>query len=526
MRHLGKIGYDRLAADRLAERHGELRLAALKVLRTDHLAQIDHLAGPVRQFDADRVATRNDSDTRGDRAHRAGDVVRQANDAGRLDTWRGLQFVKRHDRAGAHMDDLALDAKVLQHAFQHAGVLFQRIGRKRCITCNGLRLGEQMDRRKLETVRTNKRALRIARDACTGLRRGSCRRDTCRTATSLRCTRCQERSVVIILVIGKNAGRTAGDVVHVEWRIIIVVMAVDRRSGNYPARIAGNPFTSAVERRLRPARVATGSLCPYGLVQLAELVLVEIVRLVVSLARTRLHAHHTAQTGLGNVPIMRGKAERQEAFKEPAVILLFVFLVAPRARDDGRNRLVVVFLFHIQLERITDKTGGEQHQPDAGNGEDAAQHHSDHAGRIGADKQCRKPQDHVADNAADTVRDRPCLRRGKTAERSRSQQRSTAPGGDTRRNAIETTAGDQRQRKGKHRQKRDEPGKAEKLHHQVGKGRTAETEKIGGGIIGSVGKARVGDIPGGKRRNGKRKAQENTEADQRKRLPEHERAEN
>ena len=53
-----------------------------------------------------------------------------ADDARRLDAGRRLEFVERDDRAGADIDDVALDAEILQHAFEHAGVLLQRVLRQ------------------------------------------------------------------------------------------------------------------------------------------------------------------------------------------------------------------------------------------------------------------------------------------------------------------------------------------------------------------------------------------------------------
>ncbi|MCY1237083.1 hypothetical protein D9M72_497640 [compost metagenome] len=127
MRHLGEIGDHGFAADRLAERHGEARLGGLEVARTDELAQVDGLAPLVRQFDADGVAAGNDGDAGSDRAHRAGDVIGKADDAGRLDSGRRLQFIEGYDRARADVDNLALDAEVLKHTLEHAGILFKRV---------------------------------------------------------------------------------------------------------------------------------------------------------------------------------------------------------------------------------------------------------------------------------------------------------------------------------------------------------------------------------------------------------------
>ena len=130
VRHLGDVDDDRLAVDRLAERQRQLGLGRLEVAAGEDLAQIDGLALGVGQFDADGVAAGHDGDARGDRAHRAGDVVGKADDARRLDAGRRLQFVERDDRTGADMDDLALDAEILQHAFEQARILFQRVLRQ------------------------------------------------------------------------------------------------------------------------------------------------------------------------------------------------------------------------------------------------------------------------------------------------------------------------------------------------------------------------------------------------------------
>ena len=62
----------------------------------------------------------HDGDAGGDRAHRAGDVVGEADDARGLDAGRRLELVERDDRAGADIDDLALHAEIVEHAFEQA----------------------------------------------------------------------------------------------------------------------------------------------------------------------------------------------------------------------------------------------------------------------------------------------------------------------------------------------------------------------------------------------------------------------
>ena len=65
-------------------------------------------------------------DARRDGAHRAGDVISQADHPAGPDTWRRFQFVHGNDRAGAHFANAAAHAEIFQHAFQQPRILFQR----------------------------------------------------------------------------------------------------------------------------------------------------------------------------------------------------------------------------------------------------------------------------------------------------------------------------------------------------------------------------------------------------------------
>ena len=169
MRHLGQFGDDRLAADRLAEAERELVLGAAEGGGFDHFAQIDGLAPLVRQFDADHVAAGHDGDAGRDGRHRAGDVVGEADDAGGFDAGRRLQFIERHDGAGAHVDDLAAHAKVFENALEQARVLFERIVGE-AVAVEFLRLGQQIDRRVFIDIRVGRQG------RC---RHGDERRDRC-----------------------------------------------------------------------------------------------------------------------------------------------------------------------------------------------------------------------------------------------------------------------------------------------------------------------------------------------------------
>ncbi len=129
MRHAGEIDDHRLAADRFAERDCQAMFGLVEILRGKEFAQEDRFALLVRQFDADRVAPLHHGDARRHRRHRAGDVVGEADDARGLDAGRGLEFVERDDRPGAHLDDLAFDAEIVEHAFEKPGILLERFFR-------------------------------------------------------------------------------------------------------------------------------------------------------------------------------------------------------------------------------------------------------------------------------------------------------------------------------------------------------------------------------------------------------------
>ena len=126
MRHAREIDEDRLAADILAERERELaRSVSWKSGELDQLAQHHDLAPIVGQLDADGVAAGHDGDAGGDRAHRAGDVVGKPDHARGFGAARRLELVERDHGTGTDIGDLALDAEILQHAFELAGILLQ-----------------------------------------------------------------------------------------------------------------------------------------------------------------------------------------------------------------------------------------------------------------------------------------------------------------------------------------------------------------------------------------------------------------
>ena len=125
--HAGQVHDHRVAADRLAERDRQAMVRLAELFAREKFAQIDGVAALVRQFDADGVAALNNRHTGRDRRHRAGDVVGKPNDPRRLDARRRLELVKGDDWTGAHVDDLALHAEIVEDPFKQARVLLQRV---------------------------------------------------------------------------------------------------------------------------------------------------------------------------------------------------------------------------------------------------------------------------------------------------------------------------------------------------------------------------------------------------------------
>ena len=143
--HAGEIDDHRVAADGLAERDRQAMVRLAELLAGEKLAQVDGVAALVRQFDADGVAALNYRDAGRDRGHRAGDVVGEPDDARGLDAGRRFEFVEGDDRAGAHVDDLAFHAEIVEDAFKQARVLLQRVLRDFGAD-RFLRLGQHRDR--------------------------------------------------------------------------------------------------------------------------------------------------------------------------------------------------------------------------------------------------------------------------------------------------------------------------------------------------------------------------------------------
>ena len=151
VRHAREIDHHRLAADVLAERQRQRGGGVLVGGARQKIAQIDGLALIVGQLDADHVAPRHGGDAHRHRAERARDVVGERDHARGAGARRRLELVERDHRAGAHIDDLAADAEIVEHLLERPGGL----GEARAIHADPgalARRGEETERRQLELV--------------------------------------------------------------------------------------------------------------------------------------------------------------------------------------------------------------------------------------------------------------------------------------------------------------------------------------------------------------------------------------
>jgi hypothetical protein len=149
--HAGEVGDVGLAADGLAQRHGQGLAATLVFGRGKEVTQIDGLAVLVGQLDADGVPARHHRDPAGGHAHRAGDVVGERHHAGRLHAGGGNKLIEGDHRAGADLVHLAADPELGQDALEQLGVLAQRalVELRRA----GLGLGQHRELGQRETAR-------------------------------------------------------------------------------------------------------------------------------------------------------------------------------------------------------------------------------------------------------------------------------------------------------------------------------------------------------------------------------------
>ena len=113
MRHARQVGDHRRAADVLAQDQRQLgRRIARRPSRPAARAGRPSRACALGSSMPMTLRARHHGDAHRDRAHRAGDVVGQADHAAGLGAGRRLQLVAGHHRAGPHLDDLAAHAEI------------------------------------------------------------------------------------------------------------------------------------------------------------------------------------------------------------------------------------------------------------------------------------------------------------------------------------------------------------------------------------------------------------------------------
>ena len=136
VRHASKVGNDRLARDILAQRHGQRMRAIPKALARQNLAQQNHLAVFIGQFDADHRTPGDRGHARGKGRHRPRNVIRKADHTAGLQSGGRFKLVHGDHRARTNRDDFALHAIILQDRLQHPRILLQRVVGK-CLAHDG-----------------------------------------------------------------------------------------------------------------------------------------------------------------------------------------------------------------------------------------------------------------------------------------------------------------------------------------------------------------------------------------------------
>ena len=123
MRQRRQVDDHRVAGDVLAQVDRNLHPLGAAVGFLDHLAEADQLAVLVGHFDADGVlAGDRRDDAHAGHAQRDRQVVGQARDLREPQAGFELDFELGDDRAGLDLDDLHVEAEVVERLFQDLGL--------------------------------------------------------------------------------------------------------------------------------------------------------------------------------------------------------------------------------------------------------------------------------------------------------------------------------------------------------------------------------------------------------------------
>ncbi len=129
VRHLGQIGADRLAADILAQAHGQHRSGIGIDFGAEDFRQPHGLAARVRQFQR-HIVLAGDGLDHADRhqRQRTRQILGQTDDLAALHAGGRLDLVAGHDRAGVGGHHADFDAEILEFLLDQARGVFEGVG--------------------------------------------------------------------------------------------------------------------------------------------------------------------------------------------------------------------------------------------------------------------------------------------------------------------------------------------------------------------------------------------------------------
>ena len=129
MRHGLQIRHNRITADILADREGDLGLALFECVRVNDFTQSDHRNGIVLHFDADRCFARDRRfDTNGLCFQIQRNIIRKPHDAADLHADRGLNLIARDRRSLRHLYHSGVNMEVLECFLQLLRLGSQQMG--------------------------------------------------------------------------------------------------------------------------------------------------------------------------------------------------------------------------------------------------------------------------------------------------------------------------------------------------------------------------------------------------------------
>ena len=374
------------------------------------------------------------------------------------------------------MDDLALDAEILEHAFEQAGVLLERVLGDGIVANDVLRFAEEMQRRHLELRRADQRGLRLALDAGAWSRTRRRRLDAGRGV----------RAEAAHLCGGRQKARPIGvDVVIFHAEIVVDVDRVHGRGtvGNHGGEKFGLDAGATIGAEAGLGALGRfdtlGGAAPAGgAVSLVDLILV----VAAEFRRGAAHERACRQPPVGD------GTERQDAAVFVVLVVERLFLglwFRPGRGEDGETVLA-----GVEAGAIGGKVKGRPDQKDR-------QKRGQEAGRIAAaGEDGRDLEHHVAEDAAEPGGQRPRLGRRCAAGDRSEEQRGAEPRGSAPGHIVDPARGGEKETPDHRRHEGGNGGETEELHRQIGKDGAWITHGVGDRSIGGVAEGGIGDVPG------------------------------